>query len=273
MQCPYCVSQISDQALACPHCTRDLYLFKPLLDGKAALEKALAAQQEQMAKLEARLAELEQRPQAAMESAAVAIVEQAEEEAPPSVATRLGACLAMFAVPLVLLLLTHWVLLFIYDVRPLYLRIATLVLPIPFGMVLARRYADMLGWSALTGLLLGLLSVFGMLTVTALIDNVPLLPQNARDWRETFEYVTGIGLAFFTGSLIGHAGHAAQALRHRQPPKVIVLVARAFKTNERGEMAVEALAKRIHKLVNTATPAVAGAASFYAGIRGVLGDG
>ena len=32
MRCPYCVSDIADEALACPNCTRDLYLFKPLLE-------------------------------------------------------------------------------------------------------------------------------------------------------------------------------------------------------------------------------------------------
>jgi hypothetical protein len=30
MRCPYCISEIDDAALACPHCARDLYLFKPL---------------------------------------------------------------------------------------------------------------------------------------------------------------------------------------------------------------------------------------------------
>lgn len=30
MECPYCAKEISDQALVCPHCTRDLILFRPI---------------------------------------------------------------------------------------------------------------------------------------------------------------------------------------------------------------------------------------------------
>ena len=41
MHCPDCTSEISDAALVCPVCTRDLYLFKPLLQKIDALEKQL----------------------------------------------------------------------------------------------------------------------------------------------------------------------------------------------------------------------------------------
>src|SRR5688572_22413954 len=56
MRCPYCVSEIDDQALACPRCARDLYLFKPLLAKIGELEKTVAEQ----AKTEERIAALEQ---------------------------------------------------------------------------------------------------------------------------------------------------------------------------------------------------------------------
>ena len=38
MRCPYCVSEIDDQALACPCCAHDLYLFKSLLEKIGQLE-------------------------------------------------------------------------------------------------------------------------------------------------------------------------------------------------------------------------------------------
>ena len=44
MHCPYCVSDINDEAVVCPVCRRDLYLFKPLLARIEALEKQVAAQ-------------------------------------------------------------------------------------------------------------------------------------------------------------------------------------------------------------------------------------
>ena len=44
MHCPYCVSKISEQALVCPVCRRDLYLFKSLLERIESLEQRVAAQ-------------------------------------------------------------------------------------------------------------------------------------------------------------------------------------------------------------------------------------
>jgi hypothetical protein len=61
VRCPYCVSEIADEALACPRCTRDLYLFKPLLAKIDELEKAVAvagAAAERIAALEAEVAAL-----------------------------------------------------------------------------------------------------------------------------------------------------------------------------------------------------------------------
>ena len=279
MQCPYCISEISERALACPQCTRDLYLFKPLLEGKAALEKLVASQDARIIGLEARIGELEQRPLAAdaryAGAISIDIVESAPEPEPEPANARhmLASCAVVLGVSLVLLLLTHWVMLFIYDAKPLYLRLATLALPIPFGMMLVWRHPRKLVWSAAAAILLGITAVLGMLAVTSAIDKVALLPQTVRDWREAFEYAVGMGLAFFTGSLIAHANHAARVLRERKPPKVMVVVAKAFKTDEKGEMAIEQLAKRIQKLVNTATPAISGATAFYAGIKGFLGEG
>ena len=57
-------------------------------------------------------------------------------------------------------------------------------------------------WSFLNGICVGLFSVVGMLAAVSLVDNVPLLPQDFRDWRETLEYVTSIALATVTGSSI-----------------------------------------------------------------------
>ena len=60
MHCPYCTSDINDAALVCPICSRDLYLFKPLLQRIAEFEKlAEAGKGERIQALEARVKELE----------------------------------------------------------------------------------------------------------------------------------------------------------------------------------------------------------------------
>ncbi|NCW90412.1 MAG: hypothetical protein EBV73_07740, partial [Rhodocyclales bacterium] len=43
MKCPYCLSDVADEALACPHCTKDLYLFKPMMQRVDDLEAQLSA--------------------------------------------------------------------------------------------------------------------------------------------------------------------------------------------------------------------------------------
>ena len=41
MQCPYCLSEVAEEAFVCKVCTRDLYLFKPMMAKVAELEKQL----------------------------------------------------------------------------------------------------------------------------------------------------------------------------------------------------------------------------------------
>lgn len=285
MQCPYCISVISDQALACPQCARDLYLFKPLLQGIAALEETIAAQKKTIEALEGRLATLE-RARAADAGFAtsdagaggLAIEGNGSRHTPAAtpapnlspLANPLGALLPGLIAPILLLLLAHWLLLFIYDAKPLYLRLVTLILPIPFGAVLAARYGLPFRWAALFSAAAGALAVTGMLGVTAIADKVAFVPQTVRDWRETIEYMFGIGLAVLTGWLILNGMRVAASLRHREPPKVIVLAVKAFKPNEKGEVAIEQMARRVQRMVNAATPAVSGAAAFYAGLRGII---
>lgn len=275
MRCPYCVSEIADEALACPRCARDLYLFKPLLEKLALLEKAVAEQGKAVAaNSEQRIAALEQELARIKAERAEAIPVEVAVKPSHALAPGAGFVGAIFQalIPvLALLLVAHGVLLFMYDVKPLYLRIATILLPMPFGFLLARHYPGRLWRSAAAGFAMAVLAVWGMLTITATMDKVPLLPQDARDWRETLEYIASIGLAVLTGLLAGEF-YAAVEQSRIQPPKVVLLIAKAVTPNADGEFGIERAAKRIDKLVKAATPAATGAASIYAGIKAYLGD-
>lgn len=59
MNCPYCLSDVSEEAYVCKTCSRDLYLFKPLMAKVADLESQLAAVPSPEL-YELRIAELEQ---------------------------------------------------------------------------------------------------------------------------------------------------------------------------------------------------------------------
>ena len=275
MRCPYCVSEIDDQALACPHCARDLYLFKPLIEKISQLEKTVAGQAEaaaansetRIAALEKQLADLKAQTAGAVPVPVEVVSAQNGKRAPGYP----GALVQALIPVLILLVLAHWVMLFAYDMKPLYLRIATILIPMPFGFLLAFHHRGRLWASAAAGFALAFAAVFAMLAVTASIDKVPILPQNARDFRETLEYIASIGLAFTTGAMVGEFMPALREGRS-QPHRAVLLLTRAFVPDEEGTLGIEKAARKIDKLVKTVTPAVTGAASIYAGIKAFLGD-
>ena len=59
MNCPYYLSEVSEEAYVCKTCSRDLYLFKPMMANVADLEGQLAAVPSPEL-YELRIAELEQ---------------------------------------------------------------------------------------------------------------------------------------------------------------------------------------------------------------------
>ena len=276
MRCPYCVSEIDNAALACPRCARDLYLFKPLLEKIGQLEKTVADQaksvaanaEQRIAALEAEIATIK-----AERADAVPVEVVVQNPAPPAVpAAQFGKGLLEALLPaLALLVAAHWLLLFVYDVRPIFLRLATIFLPVPFGFLLGMRFPNEFRNSFIAAIALATAGVFSMLGVTASIDQVPLLPQDARDWRETLEYIVSITLAFATGVILGEH-HARKQLAELKTNRVVLLLARAFVPNEEGKLGIEKAVKKLTKLSDVVMPTATGAASIYAGIKVFLGQ-
>src|SRR5262249_11938836 len=163
------------------------------------------------------------------------------------------------------------------DISPLYLRLAPVAIPFPFGFALLWFSHTDVRWSILDGIFAGLFSAGGMLAVVALVDNVPLLPQSLRDWRETLEYVASIALATVTGS--GIAILVRRMLPRtldstRAPTPAAITIARTAGRH----VGTPALRRRAQKIqdnfgtIATAAAALAaGAGSIYTGVRALLG--
>jgi len=96
MNCPYCLSEVQEAAHVCKTCGRDLYLFKPMLAKVADLEARLAAIPSSEA-YEFRIAELEQ-----------ILEDQNSQLEKRSLLNWVGDISFYILVPLLLLLLAHW---------------------------------------------------------------------------------------------------------------------------------------------------------------------
>ena len=193
MQCPYCAEQIHDDALVCRHCHRDFFIEHKLLDTIRTREADLATLRAENARLRA---------------------SGPRPSNPPS------ALIAGFLLPLGALLLTHDLAVIIFDWPTWVLRLASVAIPLlvaAFVTSLAR-----LRWVAilLLALALAAAAVFAMAGTDAAHDHVALLPETARDWRETAEYAASIALGFLTGALVAHArgDHAMQVPLHHLFP-------------------------------------------------------
>ena len=267
MRCPYCASEVPNEALVCAQCRRDLYLLKPLQERIETLQGELAGQAKSIAAgYETRIAALEQ------ELSILRPLAPASTAAGPRARSYWASALLALIPALILLLVAHGVLLFIYDVKPLYLRIASVMIPIPFGFALLVWHPRRMGLSAVAGFAMAFAAVFLMLMTTARMDNVPVLPQDAREIREVLEYVASIGLAFLTGLLLGKLRHHRLSIAPR-PNRLVVFLAQLFTTDKDGEMGIVRTANRIQRLAAAATPAATGAASVYAGVKAFFGDG
>lgn len=255
MECPFCAERVKDEALACKHCSRDLRVVRPVVLEVEEIVQELDALRRELDHVTAKL----YRKRHPLRYFAIHSI-------------------AYILIPAALLVVAHIVLTIIFPSLPaVYLRLASVIIPLPFGLAINAIQKVGLKGSIVVGLLTAMLSVLCMLIVTGINDRVPILPQTWFDWREVIEYTLSIALAFVTGDIIGvliFQVLPSQMAQGGKPNPAAYRIARMLGQHV-GEEQLRRRARIIQDLMRTAGP-IAGivataVGSIYAGLKGILG--
>jgi hypothetical protein len=253
MECPFCAETIKYEAIACKHCSRDLRVARPVMLEIQQIVSELDGLQNRLDRANTRL-----------------------ERTRSPVRYVLVRALIYVLAPVLLLVAAHIFVTITLNVTPLYLRLASVVIPLPFGLLLYAREKVGIG-TFLVGVLTASLAVLGMLTVTGINDNVPILPTSWIEWREVMEYIASIALAYVTGNLLGSLifDVLPKTMSHGGKPNPVAYRIAGILGRHVGEDQLRRRARTIQDLLRAAGPligiAASAGASIYAGLKGIFG--
>jgi hypothetical protein len=254
MECPFCAETIKNEAIACKHCSRDLRVVRPMLIEIQDISSELETLNRDLERVKARL-ERHKNPHRYF----------------------LSRTIVYALIPTLLLVAAHVLVTIVLNVSPLPLRLASVIIPLLFGLLAYPLNKIWFEGALALGLATATLSVTSMLIVTGLHDQVPIMPASWFEWREVVEYGASILLAFISGNLLGvlifhvFPGLLAQ---NGKPNAIAFKIARLLGPHV-GDEQIRRRARLIQDLMHTAGPMIGVAAtaigSLYAGLKGVLG--
>jgi TIR domain len=120
-------------------------------------------------------------------------------------ATWLNDTLRYFALPLVVLLVVHHMIVNAYDLNDFYLQFACVAVPLAFGSALF--WLSGRGTAAAAGFAIafGVIADIGMTVSQSLYSGDPILPQTRVEWWDNFNYVSIVTLSYLAGYLLSRA--------------------------------------------------------------------
>jgi len=156
----------------------------------------------------------------------------------------------------------------------IYLRIVSMVIPLPFAYFLFRGHAHKLLPWFIGVAFLAITSVIGMSWITSLVDHSPIWPQNLFEWKEVLEYSASIAFSFLTGMLLGGVAYASKQRRRRVGlfNSVMKLTSLNLKDSSASLKNVHGLMKTLQEYGGTVVALGTTAVSIYTGLKGIIGS-
>ena len=258
MTCPYCMETLIKGATVCKTCQRDVALALKLRQENHDLE-------DRVHELEVELAKW--RPATPDEP-----VEPVVEAPPRRPLGFFDILVVYFALPTVLLLGAHYLLVVRFDTSLVWLRTASIVLPALFGLMLERRGSPQWYATLGIGIVVAAVAVLGMSTVVHFTDGDAILPDSKVAWRETLEYVTSISLSYMLGAVMLRAVRSLGAHGARAGSRVTGLatfMVRRLSRSSRG-LPLEVRVQKMVGLIRLGVSVATALGAVYTGFKSIL---